>query len=227
MKQMTKIALATAGILSMGALTACQSTNTAKDADQPQRMHGHKYERMTPEQREQMQQMRAEQKEVRSQIKSVCDSKAAGTAVQIKAGEKAIDGTCAMVFKMDKPERGEFKGPRGEMKGHRDGERGPRGAEPRPMPADAADRGPLRTGHMQRGEPMTDAQRAELTKRYDQRLADIQAKQQAVAKACQGKTDGAAVQIKAGTQTINGKCEVRFQPKMPAQAAAPAPVKAA
>ncbi|OTG89467.1 hypothetical protein [Acinetobacter sp. ANC 3813] len=212
MKQMTKIALATAGILSMGALTACQSTNTvtAKDADQPQRMHGHKYDRMSPEQREQMKQMRAEQKAVMSQIKTACDGKAAGAAVQIKAGEKTIDGTCAMVFKMDKQKRGEFKGQRGDMKGHRDGERGQ-----------------FRTGHMQRGEPMTDAQRAELTKQFDQRLAERQAKQQAIAKACQGKTSGTAVQIKAGAQTLDGKCEVRFQPKMPVQSAAPAPAKAA
>jgi hypothetical protein len=80
--------------------------------------------------------------------------------------------------------------------------------------------------HMQRGEPLTDAKRAELTQQFDQRLAERQAKQQAIAKACLGKADGAAVQIKAGGQTINGKCEVRFQPKMPAQPAAPAPVKA-
>ena len=192
MNHMTKIALAAAGILSMGALTACQSANTAKDTDHPQRVHGQKHDRnMTPEQREQMQEMRAERHEVMSQMKQACDGKAAGAAAQVKAGGQTINGTCAMAFSMDKPERGEFRGM-----------------------------------HMQRGEPLTDAKRAELTQQFDQRLAERQAKQQAIAKACLGKADGAAVQIKAGGQTIDGKCEVRFQPKMPAQPAAPAPVKA-
>jgi len=81
-------------------------------------------------------------------------------------------------------------------------------------------------GHRAMGEPLTDAKRAELTKQFDQRLAQRQAMQQAVQKACQGNADGAAVQIKAGAQTIDGKCEVRFQPKMPMQPAAPAPAKA-
>ncbi len=49
---------------------------------------------------------------------------------------------------------------------------------------------------MHRGEPLTDAKRAELTKQFDQRLAERQAKQQAIAKACQGKTDGTAIALK-------------------------------
>ena len=212
MNHMTKIALAAAGILSMGALTACQSANTAKDTDHPQRMHGQKHDRhMTPEQREQMQEMRAERHEVMSQMKRACDGKAAGATAQVKAGGQTINGTCAMAFSMDKPERCEYSGRRGEH---------------RPMGADQPERGEFRGMHMQRGEPLTDAKRAELTQQFDQRLAERQAKQQAIAKACLGKADGAAVQIKAGGQTINGKCEVRFQPKMPAQPAAPAPVKA-
>ena len=67
--------------------------------------------------------------------------------------------------------------------------------------------------HLQRGEPITDAKRAELTKQFDQRLAERQAKQQALFKACQGQTHGKTVQVKLNTQTINGKCEVRFQSK--------------
>ena len=77
---------------------------------------------------------------------------------------------------------------------------------------------------MQRGEPLTDAKRAELTKQFDQRLAERQAKQQAILKACQGKTDGSAVAIKVGEQQINGQCKVRFQPKAPV-APTTAPVK--
>lgn len=75
-----------------------------------------------------------------------------------------------------------------------------------------------RPAYMMRGhnaEPLTDAQRAELTKQFDQRLALRQAKQNAIAQACQGKANGTATQIILGEQTIQGKCEVRFQPKPP------------
>ena len=60
-------------------------------------------------------------------------------------------------------------------------------------------------------EPLTDAQRAELTKKFDQRLAQHQANQNAMAQACQGQKAGTTIQLKMGEQTINGKCEVRFQ----------------
>ncbi len=42
-----------------------------------------------------------------------------------------------------------------------------------------ADRGQFRGMHMHRGEPLTDAKRAELTQQYDQRLAQRQAREQA------------------------------------------------
>ena len=53
MNKMTKIALATASVLSVGALSACQSTQAPKDTKQSQYMHGHyqKNRHMTPEQR--------------------------------------------------------------------------------------------------------------------------------------------------------------------------------
>ena len=41
-----------------------------------------------------------------------------------------------------------------------------------------------------RGEVLTDAQRAELTKQFDQRLAQRQVHQQAMRQACQGKKTG-------------------------------------
>ncbi len=69
--------------------------------------------------------------------------------------------------------------------------------------------------HMRSAEPLTDAKRAELVKQFDQRLAERQAHQQAIAQACQAKANGTAVQIKSGERTIAGKCEVRFIPNAP------------
>ena len=203
MNSMTKIALVGASVLSMGALTACQSTNTVKDTDNDhaRMMHGHhqKHDRkMTPEQREKFQQARAERKQVIEQIQKACDSKAVGTAVQVKAGDKTIDGTCVMTFKPDHKAAKHMRGEHRSMKG-----------EHRPM------RGDINNMQMKRGEPLTNAQRAELTNQFEQRLAERQAKQQAILKACQGQNDGKAVQVKAVTQTIDGKCAIRFQPKAP------------
>lgn len=209
MKQMTKMALIGASVLSMGTLTACQSTTAPKDNDHGRMMkqhHGDHDRRMSPEQREHFKQMRAEQRQVFADMQKACNGKTIGSTVQVKAGEKNIDGTCTMVFKAD---RQDMKKARGEHK--------PMRGEHRPM------RGDIR-GQMQRGEPLTDAKRAELTKQFDQRLAERQAKQQAIMKACQGKTDGSAVAIKVGEQQINGKCEVRFQPKAPV-VPTPAPLK--
>ena len=202
---MTKIALVSASVISIGALTACQSTNTVKDkdSDHARMMHDHHQKhdhKMTPEQRKQFQQTRAERKQVFEQIQKACDNKAVGQSVQIKAGDKTIDGTCSMRFKADRQDmkrmHKEMMGMHGEMKGMR----------------------------MQHGEHLTDAKRAELTKQFDQRLAQHQAHQQAMLKACQGQPNGKAVQVKIGTHTINGKCEVRFQPKAPMAPVAAKPV---
>ncbi|TCH64430.1 hypothetical protein [Acinetobacter sp. ANC 4862] len=198
MNSMTKMALVGASVLSMGALSACQSTNTVQDKDShhPRMMHDRhqKYERnMTPEQREQFQQARAERQQMMKSIQTACDGKTVSSAVQIKAGEKTINGTCVMQFNPDRAEmkkmRREHRAMQGEMKG---------------MPM-----------MMQHDELLTDAKRAELTQQFDQRLAQHQAHQQAMLKACQGQPNGNAVQVKMGTHTINGKCEVRFQPKVP------------
>lgn len=202
MNKITKIALATASILSVGALTACQSTSAPKDMDHAKRMHaGHhqKDRHMTAEQREKFKEMRAERKQVMQDIKKACDGKAVGTAVQIKAGEQTLDGTCAISFK---PNRDEMK--RGEH---------------RAMRGDRAEGGEHRGMHMKRGEALTDAKRAELTQQYAQRLAERQARQEAMVKTCQGQTDGKAVQLKVGTQTVDGKCMVHFQPKATVAAA--------
>lgn len=200
MNHMTKMAFIGASVLSMGVLTACQSTTAPKDVEHGHMMkqhHGHHAHKMTPEQREQMQKMRAERQQVMQQMRQACDGKAVGSAVQVKAGDKTIDGTCTMAFKAD---RKAMKDARAEHK--------PMRGEHRPMHA-----------RMHRGEPLTDAKRAELTKQFDQRLAERQAKQQAIAKACQGKADGTAIAFKVGEQQINGKCTVRFQPNPPAPVA--------
>lgn len=119
MNKMTKIALATASILSAGALTACQSTQAPKDMKQSQYLHGHyqKDRHMTPEQRKQFEKMRTERKQVMQDIKKACDGKAVGSAVQIKAGEQTLEGTCAISFKpnRDKMKRGEHHPMRGDQ----------------------------------------------------------------------------------------------------------------
>lgn len=201
MKAITKIALISASVLSMGALTACQSTsnvNEQKDHSRMMKHHeGQKQHRLTPEQREQFKAARAERMQLHKQIQQACDGKAVGSAVQIKAGDKTIDGQCKISFKPDHKgitgQRGEFRSMRGEH---------------RPM------RGEFRGG-MNRGEALTDSQRAEIVKQYDQRLSERQALQTAFANACKGQTHGKAVQVKAGTQTIDGQCIVHFQPNAP------------
>ena len=182
MQTMTKIALISASVLSMGALTACQSTSNVPSNDHPHMMKHHegKKQHLTPEQREQFKAKRAERMQFAKQLQQACDNKAVGSAVQIKTGDKTIDGTCKMVFKADHK----------EMKSHRDMK-----AEHRPMRAD------MRRG-MMHGEVLTDAKRAELTKQFDQRLAQHQAHQQAMLQACQSKKDGTAAQIKMGKPSM-------------------------
>lgn len=222
MNTMSKIAILTASVLSVGALTACQTTTAPKDAKAPQQFDGRHADRMerrmSPEQREAFKVRQEERKAAFEQIKKACDGKAVGQAVQVKFGEKTVDGTCNIQFKADRkamkenmqkmraehrPMKGEHRPMRGDVNGmrmHRGDFNGPRGQQ----------------------EPLTDAKRAELTKQFDQRLAERQARQQAIAQACKGQTNGKAVQIKIGEQSINGQCEVRFQPQAPV-----APVKAA
>ncbi|MFD1438901.1 hypothetical protein [Acinetobacter terrae] len=229
MNSMTKIALVSASVLSIGALTACQSPHSVKDkdGDHARMIHDDRHQKhdhkMTPEQREQFKQARAERKQVFEQIQKACDNKAVGQSVQIKAGDKTIDGTCSMRFKADRQDmkrmHKEMMSMHGEMKDTQmKGGHHPLRGEMKAMQ--------MQGMPMQSAELLTDAKRAELTKQFDQRLAQHQAHQQAILKACQGQANGKAVQIKVGTQTINGKCEVRFQPKAPV-AAAPAPVKSA
>lgn len=202
MKTMTKIALVSAGLLSVGTLTACQSTNSTatpeREGRHAHKMHG-KHERLSPEQREKWQQARTEHRQMMQQIQAACEGKAAGQTVQAKAGEKTMNGTCTLMFK---PERQQIKHSR----------------EHRPM------RGDVRQfkQHTPQTGALTDAKRAEMVKQYDQRLAQRQARQQAIASACTGKTAGQQVQIKLGEQAVNGQCLLRFKPN--AVTSAPAKV---
>lgn len=69
MNNMAKIALVSASVLTMGALTACQSNPGPKDKQdgRPMMHHGH-HEKMSPEQREQFKQMRAERHEFKNKL---------------------------------------------------------------------------------------------------------------------------------------------------------------
>src|SRR5690606_36219663 len=130
MQTMTKIALISASVLSMGALTACQSTSNVQSSDHPHMMKHHegKKHHLSPEQREQFKAKRAERMQSAKQLQQACDNKAAGSAIQVKSGDKTIDGTCQMVFKADRKEmngqRGEYLSMQAEYRPMRDDIRG-------------------------------------------------------------------------------------------------------
>ena len=227
MPTMTKLALVTASVLSMGALTACQSTPTPQDvgptAHGYQKHHGHQKhhadkrgQHLTPEQREQFKQGRAERQQVMKQIQQACEGKAAGQTVQIKANDKSINGSCQIRFVPDraamKKDHGQFAK---EGKFTKDAKFSPEKMAPH--------RAESRTA---RGEPLTEAQQAEKKKLLEQRMAQRKAHQQAIQQACQGKSNGQSVQIKVSEQNINGQCKVLFQPQhQPGQFPAKAAVK--
>src|SRR5690606_41416899 len=123
------------------------------------------------------------------QMQRACEGKTIGSTVQLKAGDKTIEGQCNIFFKADRKEmkqRGEFRGMRGEH---------------RPM------QGNFRGG-MNGADVLTDTKRAELVKKYDQYLAVRQALQTAFARACQSKAPGKAVQVTIDVLPINGLCIV-------------------
>lgn len=198
MKTMTKIALVTASLLSMGALTACQSTQGPKEDHQGHMMGEHRghHHKMSPEEREQMKQMRAQHKEMRQQMQKACDGKTIGQTVQVKAGDKTLDGTCNIVFKADRKAMGEMK----RDFAHGDKEHG------RMMRHD----GP-------RMKDMTEEQRAQIQQQFEQKRAERKAQWEAVQKSCVGQADGKAIQVKLGDKLLDGKCVVKFQPQFNAE----------
>lgn len=210
MKAMTKIALVTASLLSMGALTACQSTQGPKEEHQGRMMggHHHDHKKMSPEEREQMKQMRAQHKEMRKQMQNACDGKAIGQAVQVKAGDKTIDGTCNIVFKADRKTKDEMKSRFGQDKDH----------------------GRMMRHDGSRMNEMTEEQRAQIQQQFEQKRAERKAQWDAVQKACAGQPADKAIQVKLGDKLLDGKCVVKFQPQFKADGkmpiAAPMPPKA-
>lgn len=192
----TKIAILGTSLVTLAALTACQSA-TSGNMGYAERMHHGKYgQKFTPEQREHMQIMHGMQRQAMQQMQTACDGQAVGTTLKIKVNDQSIEGTCNMRFSADRSEMQKLRGEYQAMRGNHM-------------------RGNTTMMNMHRNQPMTDAQRAELTKQFDQRLALRQVHHNAMLQACQGKANGTATQLILGEQTINGKCEVRFQPNAP------------
>lgn len=108
MNKMAKITLCMATVISMGSLAACQSTMPPQDPNAPKMMdgpagkHWMKHYKLTPEQRADMQQRRAERKAEFEQIQKACTGQAVGQTIQVKMGDKTIDGTCELRFKPSK-----------------------------------------------------------------------------------------------------------------------------
>ncbi|MBJ9903444.1 hypothetical protein [Acinetobacter bereziniae] len=200
MKTITKITLLSASILSMGALTACQSNPGPKDDPEGRPMMHGGHHKMSPEQREEMKKMRAQHKEMRQQMQKACDGKAIGQTVQVKAGEQSIDGTCNIVFKADRKAMKEMK-----HDFRRDGE----------------DRGRMMRHDGPRMKDMTEEQRAQIQQEFAQKRAERKAQWDAIQKSCAGQTDGKAIQVKIGDKTLAGQCVVKFQPDFKADRAMP------
>ncbi|OTG67335.1 hypothetical protein [Acinetobacter silvestris] len=194
MKAMTKIALLTVSFISVGALSACQSTTAPKDNYGSHMMGQHKGERhMTPEQREQVQQLRAQHKVIREQGKKACDGKVVGETVQINTGDKTIIGSCNMVFKVDHKYMREM---RHELR---------------------HDNNRMMYGHhdKQRMQEMTAEQRAQMKQQFEQKRTERQAKWEAIQQACVGQPNGQAIRVKMGDKSINGTCRVQFKVPRP------------
>lgn len=191
---MTKVALVTASVLSVGALTACQSTSSTQE--QSRMMHGEYKHRMSPEQREQMQQMRAQHRDIRNQAQKACDGKAVGQTVQIKAGEKTVDGTCNTIFIADQKTREQM---------HQEFRR------------IGAEQGKMHRQDRTRMQEMTEEQRIQVKQELTQKRAERQAQWETIQKSCEGQENGKMVQVKIGEKTLSGTCVVKFQPQKPLQ----------
>lgn len=198
MKAMTKMALVSASVLAMGALTACQSNPSPKEGYEGRSMmHGEKHHKMSPEQREHMKQMRAERHEFKKLAKTACENKVVGSATSFQVNGKTIDGTCAINFRPD----------RDAMKALRDTNR----------TKDQANR--HEGQHFKRGQELTveqkvqlEQQRAERKAQFEQKRVERQAKWQALQSACAGQSNGKQIQAKIDDKIIPGTCFVHFKP---------------
>ena len=190
MKHSKILMLLSMGIASMG-LVACQSTQP-KLAEKHDRSA--KFEKKSHQADQARHEARKAKHKQRQQtvyaLHSACDGKDVGSQTQVQVGERTWTGQCDLVFKPEakRPIKSE------KMR------------EPKSKPAPYA-------AHTKvpRGEIISDEKRAELVKRYDQRLIQQQVRQQAVQNACQGQKVGQDIQLKLGDQQINGRCELRFK----------------
>lgn len=125
MKPSIKISLLVLSLTSVMGLTACQSNPNR--ADQPKmqaskfdhghhkmhhkgkkHMHAERYARhgqprLSPEQREIWQKQREQRVAQRQLIQQACNGKTSGQTIQVKVGDKTIDGTCQLRFKPTAP----------------------------------------------------------------------------------------------------------------------------
>lgn len=206
MKNMTKMLIVSASVATMGMLSACQSTpnhherNSHHDRNSHHmKMHDERSARLSPEQRQQFEKNRGRHQQFRQAMDTACDKKQVGETVQLTVGDRSINGQCEMTFYPERSSKGYMR------------------QAPRPT-IDANT-----TAHNNAMTPrahdaiLTDAQRAELVKQYDQRLIERQTRQQAIASACKGQSHGQSVQIKLGEQPVNGKCMLNFRPKLAVQ----------
>lgn len=109
MNKLSKVVMLAATVVTMGSLAACQSTTGPQEPparhmmdDAPQGKHFMKRHKLIPEQRAEMQQRRAERQAQFEQIQQACVGKTVGQAIQVKVGDKTIDGTCQIRFKPNK-----------------------------------------------------------------------------------------------------------------------------
>lgn len=195
---MTKIALVSASLLEYGASTACQLPRAVqdKDGDHPRMMRDHhpKHERtLHPS--------------------------------SVSSGNRPVANADNFMKSMKQPvtaKRPVLRSKSRQAKNPCGGPAWPRSSpdwEMKNMRREHRDMQGWNERHAYDAIPWTadGCERAELTQQFDQRLADTSAHQQAVFKACQGKANGTAVQVKVGTHSVNGTCEVRFQPNSTVQ----------
>lgn len=204
MKMTTKLGLISLSIFSVGALSACQSTQSQSLDNNNDR---HRHVQRTTEQKQQHQTQRTERRQAFAQMQKACDGKKMGENVQLQVGDKSIAGQCQMTFKPDHQAqsghkvRSEHK-TQSEHKGEHQAEHGSH--QKMHMAG--------KTMQHQSLEHMTPAQREQAKQQWSTKRAQHHAEWQALQKACDGQAAGKTIQAKMGDQLINGQCLVKFQP---------------
>lgn len=176
-------------LIGLGTLTACQvNVNTPEDQKRASAMpgyHGKEHSKMHHARHHQ------------HMMQKACEGKAAGSSSQIEFKDRSITGQCELVFVPKKLSKEELKQQRDAWR------------------ADGKKMTEMRTERpRQQGAVMTDAERAERVKQYEQRLIQQQAKQKAIASACQGQKAGQSISLKIGQHQYAGSCQVVFKPSL-------------